>query len=211
MSDWQRMTPAQKSRYLAKCYRWRAKNKLKMRDYQRVYMRKRRQSAEVRELDRIASRAYHHSHKEERSQRAKLYYLRHQAHFTAYNKMRSEKYGWHKTTSQNTILMDLQRTRNRYALEKNAVGSHTFQEWLQIKAMHGYLCAICGDREPNIKLTRDHIVPLWRGGSNFITNIQPLCLPCNARKGISIEGEMWITYKNIVNMGLLAAIDSSCG
>jgi hypothetical protein len=44
----------------------------------------------------------------------------------------------------------------------------------------GYRCRACGRTD---RLSIDHIVPIARGGSNDIRNLQTLCLPCNLRKG----------------------------
>jgi 5-methylcytosine-specific restriction endonuclease McrA len=44
----------------------------------------------------------------------------------------------------------------------------------------GRNCLKCGNTND---LTVDHIVPLSRGGSNYIYNLQPLCKRCNSIKG----------------------------
>lgn len=67
----------------------------------------------------------------------------------------------------------------RYARKKNADGFHTLEEWNNLKDEFDNKCAICGE---NKKLTKDHIIPLSEGGSDYISNIQPLCRSCNSRK-----------------------------
>jgi|ERR687896_2491691 5-methylcytosine-specific restriction endonuclease McrA len=61
-------------------------------------------------------------------------------------------------------------------------GAHfTLEEWEGLLASCGHRCLSCGSVED---LTADHIHPLSLGGSNAITNIQPLCEECNGRKGL---------------------------
>lgn len=66
----------------------------------------------------------------------------------------------------------------RRARLANAEGQHTDREWYRlVRRYRG--CAYCGSTAP---LTRDHVVPLSRGGSDFIGNIVPACLSCNCSK-----------------------------
>lgn len=63
-----------------------------------------------------------------------------------------------------------------------AGGSHTPKEWAAKLAAYGYACAYC--KSAHLRLTKDHVIPLARGGNDGIENIVPACGPCNSRKGI---------------------------
>jgi len=49
-------------------------------------------------------------------------------------------------------------------------------------ARDGYLCLYCGKAFSPRALTRDHIVPVSRGGKNTWTNLASACRSCNHRK-----------------------------
>lgn len=74
--------------------------------------------------------------------------------------------------------------QKRRARKLNAEGSFTAQEWLELCKKYGNKCIVPGCE--NTDLHADHIVPLSQGGSNWITNIQPLCKSHNCSKGTKI-------------------------
>lgn len=80
--------------------------------------------------------------------------------------------------------VEYQRFRGRQKVHRrrSAVGSHTKEQWDDLRALYGFRCACCRRPEPEVKLTEDHIVPVFSGGTNWIWNIQPLCQSCNSRK-----------------------------
>lgn len=68
----------------------------------------------------------------------------------------------------------------RRALKAGSGGSHTRIEWQQRKELYGYKCVYCHKKTK--RLTKDHIVPISRGGTDNIYNIVPTCGKCNRRK-----------------------------
>lgn len=73
------------------------------------------------------------------------------------------------------------RSRNYRAKLNAAEGSHTRQEIEALYQRQEGKCVYCS-KPLKTKYHADHIVPLSRGGSNWITNIQLTCGPCNNRK-----------------------------
>lgn len=69
--------------------------------------------------------------------------------------------------------------RKRRALENSSTGNFTQAEFKELCVYYGNICLCCRKSMP---LVADHVIPLIKGGSNSIENIQPLCFSCNAKK-----------------------------
>lgn len=50
-----------------------------------------------------------------------------------------------------------------------------------------FQCQGCGKKEDKTQLNIDHIIPLAKGGSNDLSNLQTLCYQCNQRKKANFD------------------------
>jgi hypothetical protein len=82
---------------------------------------------------------------------------------------------WEKSNPEKMRINSLRRR----ARKQNAEGDFTTQEWIDLCNQYHNICLCCKEEKP---LEADHIVPLSKGGTNNIDNIQPLCKSCNSSK-----------------------------
>ncbi len=112
-------------------------------------------------------------------QRHKEKYKAHSRSYWAANKekRKSKAKEWRK--SHPAALRAI--AEKRRLAKHNVTGSHTHAQWLSLCKKFHNRCVCCG--VSGVPLTKDHVIPLSRPScTHDISNIQPLCRPCNSRK-----------------------------
>lgn len=163
-------------------YRSRPENKEKARERDEKWLREHGERAKetkhrcylAKRESRIAqAKEYALAHREENNAHLRKRYAANPERFRARNKQYRQGVG------KESRIANAHRRRARVL---GALGSFTPAEWQAIRIAQDHCCLMCGKREPEIILTRDHVIPLSRGGTNDASNLQGLCGPCNSRK-----------------------------
>lgn len=89
------------------------------------------------------------------------------------------------------IIAKRARAHNRRARKRNAIGTHTVEELhQQLKRQKGK-CYYCHKKlgKGRDSWNGDHVIPLSRGGTNYIDNIVIACPSCNSKKNNKLPHE----------------------
>jgi 5-methylcytosine-specific restriction endonuclease McrA len=128
---------------------------------------------------------YYRNHTRKIIECAKLYYRNHRAprlkYIAQWQKDNADKHRAYTSKYQSehrekySAYYNVRKTR-----KTRAGGAYTSAQWIALCNKHHNRCVCCGKKR---KLTADHVLPVSKGGSSNISNIQPLCGPCNSSKG----------------------------
>jgi 5-methylcytosine-specific restriction endonuclease McrA len=140
-----------------------------------------------------ARRKYQEEHKEEISEYKKRWATKNEESVSASKRKhyelnrdeiiaRSKK--WGEENPEKVRQAKANTSRKRRAARHASPGSFTAEEFEALCEQYGNRCLACGDTEA--ALEADHVVPLTRGGSDEIGNVQPLCGVCNRKKFVSV-------------------------
>lgn len=142
---------------------WKHAHKSKVREQNAEYRRTHQKSIKEYNAE------YRETHKEELAQYNAEYYKEHPEEY------KERLNNWRNENPERAKL----QIHNRRTRKTQAGGEFTEKEWLDICNKYGNKCLCCGN---NSKLVPDHIIPVSKGGTSNIDNIQPLCGPCNSKK-----------------------------
>jgi len=162
----------------------------------KVYMKKHNKKWRLanKERNKENHKKWDTAHRKQNNERAKKYREKHKEQIAKYQKDRREdNKHYYQQYEEGRKYLSWRIAQRRYhgacrrVRKLNADGFHTIGEWELLKKQYSYICPSCGRKEPNIRLSEDHIIPLSKGGCDDIENIQPLCRDCNSRKHTKVH------------------------
>jgi 5-methylcytosine-specific restriction endonuclease McrA len=137
-----------------------------------------------REKRLVANKLYRQKHREELAKKHKVYVRTHMDAAVQRTKR------WRQKNKQKTAMY----AENRRARRASAPGIVTDKEWQLLFIQQNGLCVYCYS-DLNKSVALDHKLPLSRGGSNELDNLQLLCRNCNSRKHTKTHEEFLVVLK----------------
>ena len=140
-----------------------------------------------------ARRKYREEHKEQISEYKKRWAAENEDSVSAsrrkhYERNRNEVIArsnkWAESNPEKARQAKTDNLRKRRAARHSSRGNFIVAKFKELCERYGNKCLACGDTEA--VLEADHVVPLTKGGSDNISNIQPLCGSCNRKKFVNI-------------------------
>lgn len=83
-----------------------------------------------------------------------------------------------------------QIVRNKRARRYGAKGKCSKDQWMERVEYFGWRCWMCHALLTSETLTADHVIPIFRGGTNWPSNLRPACGGCNSSKGAKLPCEL---------------------
>lgn len=72
-------------------------------------------------------------------------------------------------------------SHRRRARINGAQGSHSVAQWKARVYFYGWKCFYCRKKLGKGTLTKEHRIPLAKGGTDFASNLVPACRSCNSK------------------------------
>ena len=147
---------------------------------------------------------YNQKNKLQHKENCKIYYQENKLKITAQKKIYyqknklqiTEKHKIYNQTASGKFFKTI-RFHTRRSRTKQSPCTLTLEQWNKILEHQKNRCAICGKRFCKSRpATKDHIVPLSRGGGLTFENVQALCKSCNSSKNASIDLTKIITWSH---------------
>jgi len=133
------------------------------------------------------SSQYDQERHEERQEYMRQYQEGHRDERTAYHRQHRQEHpevhtAANKRYQENHPEVHRAAVRRRRARELNAEGEYTTEEFTALCEYMGWQCTYCGYKLTPETAHADHMIPLSRGGSDYLDNITPACKSCNSKK-----------------------------